>query len=60
MGDMRMKNIKSGNSVGLATLFKMISKITIPGSLCATVGVTDVLAESNVNQNDNSCVCLCF
>ena len=46
MGDMRMKNIKSGNSVGLATLFKMISKITITGSLCATVGVTDVLAES--------------
>lgn len=55
-----MKNIKSGNSVGLVTFFKKISKIIITGSLCATVGVTGVLAESNVNQNDNSCVCLCF
>ncbi len=51
-----MKNIKSGNSVGLVTFFKKISKIIITGSLCATVGVTGVLAESNINQNDNSCV----
>ena len=53
-----MKNLKTGNSVGLVTFFKKISKIIITGSLCATVGVTGVLAESNVNQNDNSCVCL--
>lgn len=53
---MRMKNLKSGDCVGLVTFFKKISKIVITGSLCATVGVTGVFAESNINQNDNSCV----
>ena len=52
-----MKNLKSENSVGLVTFFKKISKIVVTGSLCATVGTTGALAESNVNQNDNFCVC---